>query len=73
MEKNKIYLLNVVIARTSFAQNTDYQKITDVSSYSKSDQRNLEKKRSKEQKELADRVSLREFLGNLVSTLLFGD
>ena len=73
VEKHRTCLLNAVTAMTSFVQNTDCLNHIDVSSYSRYDQRNLEKKRFKEQRELEDRVSSREFLASLVSTVLFAD
>jgi len=51
VEKHRTCLLNAVTAMTSFVQNIDCLNHIDVSSYSRYDQRNLEKKRFKEQRE----------------------
>jgi len=60
--KSKTCLLSVVIAKTSFVQNIDFQRPIDVSSCFKYDQKSLERKRSKEQKGPEGKVSSREFL-----------
>lgn len=55
-EKKLIFLSSVTIAVTSFVQNIDYQRIIDVSSYTRSEQSGLEKIKFKEEVVLEDRV-----------------
>ncbi len=57
VEKNKIFHFSAITAMTSFVQNTDYQKITGVSSCTRLEQKDLEKIKFREERVLEDRAS----------------
>jgi hypothetical protein len=56
VEKKLIFPFSAIIAVTSFVQNIGCQKITDVSSCTRSEQSDLEKIRFKDEKVLEGKV-----------------
>ncbi len=57
MEKNKIFRFSAITVMTSFVQNTDCQRITGVSSYTRLEPKDLERIKFREERVLEDKVS----------------